>query len=375
MTVIRQGRKKRGRTPRQEGPATAARGMTRAERDEIAPSLISELLDTAAQGILAVNDKERIVLFNAMACAMFGYSRKEMAGRRLGSLLPRGLRRAHVAHVEGFFSKPARRPMGKGRDLMGLRKDGRLFPIEIALSAVESEHGRLAVAIISDISERKEAEAEIAESRARLRQLTQRLTTAVETENRKWARELHDVFSQRLVGVVMGLSQLTSESVSNARLRAIEDQVRTLAEDIHSLSRRMHPNILHDLGLVAALRSEIRAFGRESGIRTEFRTRGVPKLLPDEIALCLYRVAQETLRNIRKHSGATEAQISLLGRKGRLTLKVVDIGDGFDLDRALRTGGLGLISMEERTLSVGGEFSVISAPGKGTTVRASVQVA
>ena len=333
-----------------------------------------ELLETAAEGILAVDSHEQIVRVNALACKMFGYSRGELLGQKIGILLPHGLRRVHTSHVAGYFRKPERRVMGKGRDLTGLRKDGRTFPIEVGLSSVRLDHVNLAVAFISDISDRRAAEQDIVATNERLRQLSQKLTRATEEENRRWARELHDVYSQRLVGIAMALSQVASAEGSDPQLEVLEQQVRTLAADIHRLSRRMHPSILHDLGLSAALRAEAAAFEREFGVATRFQAVDVPVRLPDDVALCLYRVAQETLRNIRKHSGAARTRMSLAGRNGTLVLTIQDRGDGFDIGPALRKGGLGLISMEERVLAVGGEFSIVSTPGKGTTVRVAVPV-
>lgn len=350
----------------------------RAERDEVEERLREseaasrELLETAAQGILAIDSDGRIVRVNALVCSMFGYTREEILGRKLSLLLPRGTRRAHASHVAGFFRHPERRPMGTGRDVTGLRKDGSVFPIEVALSSLQLDHLTLSVAFVSDISDRKAAERQIAEQNERLRQLTQRLTSSAETENRKWARELHDVYSQRLVAIALGLTQAMAEGEPRPELERLEVQARKLAEDIHHLSRRMHPSVLHDLGLVAALRSEAMAFQRESGIRTRFEAKDVPTSVADEVALCCYRVAQETLRNIRKHSQATSARISLDLRDGRLAMTIRDVGDGFDRDRALRKGGLGLISMEERVLAVDGDFAVESTPGKGSIVRVSV---
>jgi signal transduction histidine kinase len=264
--------------------------------------------------------------------------------------------------------------MGMGRDLMGRRKDGTTFPIEVGLSSVVLDETLLGVACVSDISERKAAEEKIAVQNERLRHLTQNLTNVAEGENRKWARELHDVYSQRLVGIAMELARLGQGKAAAPEFERLLSQIRAMAEDIHHLSRRMHPSILHDLGLVAALRAEVKAFERECGIRTRFRATAVPDHVSDDVRLCLYRVVQETLRNIRKHSRAKRAEVSLSAEPGRLTMVIEDTGDGFDLDRALKKGGLGLISMEERVVSVGGEFCLESVPDVGTTVRVVVPV-
>jgi signal transduction histidine kinase len=165
-------------------------------------------------------------------------------------------------------------------------------------------------------------------------------------------------------------------------LAEIGEKIAHLAEAIHGTSRRLHPAILDDLGLETALREECRTFQQNFKIPVEFTAENVPASIPKEVSLCLYRVAQEGLRNIGKHSAeAAQVRVLLMGgaekrgtqkRRDAITLRIEDTGDGFDLDQALRKGGLGLISMEERVRLVGGELKVQSQPGQGTTVTAFV---
>jgi PAS domain S-box-containing protein len=303
---------------------------------------------------------------------MFGYSREGLLGRKLGALIPRGLRKAHSAQHSGFFKHPERRPMGTGLDLWGQRKDGSHFPVEISLSSVELDGGRLAVAFISDTTRRKRDEQDLLESREGLRQLTNRLVTAAEDQTRMWARELHDVYSQRLASVSMTLDQLSRDQPADSPLRGVEADIRSLADDIHRMSRRMHPSVLHDLGLGAALRSELTSFQKEHGIQVDFHAKGIPANLPGAMGLCLYRVAQEALTNIRKHSRAQRVNVAVTGSGDSLTMVIRDEGKGFDLERMAHRGSLGLLSMEERVQIVGGDFSIESSSGRGTTVRVEI---
>ena len=129
---------------------------------------------------------------------------------------------------------------------------------------------------------------------------------------------------------------------------------------------------MSELGLEAALREECNRFSAQSNIPVQFTCEKLPASTPEGVSLCLYRIAQESLRNIRKHAGATEACVRLRGEEGGVSLLVEDTGNGFDIDEARKSGGLGLISMEERVRLVNGKFKIRSQPGVGTTVEVFV---
>jgi signal transduction histidine kinase len=130
----------------------------------------------------------------------------------------------------------------------------------------------------------------------------------------------------------------------------------------------LHPSILDDLGLVDALRSECGGFSEREGISVRYVPRDVPPGIPKELALCLYRIAQEGLRNVAKHSGAKEARVSLTATDEGILLSIEDAGVGFSPAHVHGRGGLGLASMEERARLIGGDLSIHSQPGKGTLI-------
>jgi two-component system CheB/CheR fusion protein len=210
-----------------------------------------------------------------------------------------------------------------------------------------------------------------------LQRLTGALLSTQEQRNREIARELHDVFSQELVGVGMEIA-LFKEAIKSdvdltGRLSEIEGKIANLREGLHRTSRTLHPAILEDLGLAAALLQECDLFQKACGIQTEFTAKQVPAEIPQDVALCLYRVIQECLRNIGKHAPDTDrVRASLTGGPEGITVIVEDNGDGFELNEALRKGGLGLISMEERIRLVKGKLTIQSQIGKGTTVTAFI---
>src|SRR5262249_17881981 len=153
------------------------------------------------------------------------------------------------------------------------------------------------------------------------------------------------------------------------------EQLVRLSEDVHALSRQLHPSILDDLGLVEALRSECASFTRREGITAFYCPADVPTALPKDIALCVYRVAQEALRTVSKHPAVNEAWVSLTGAGLELLLSIQDNGAGFDPEVRHTQPGLGLSSMEERVRLIQAKLSVTSAPGRGTTVEVRVPLA
>jgi two-component system CheB/CheR fusion protein len=334
---------------------------------------VRTLLETAPDAVLAHDAEGRIRFVNAAAEAVFGYQRKELIGNSVAMLIPERFRKHHAGHVADFFRKPAMRPMGAGLELFGLRKDGSEFPADIGLSYFKTKGGMLGVSFIADISERKNGEAIMLQTQKELQALTARLLALQEAGNKDLARELHDDLSQKLAALGMEVSTLpgTSSSQPDAlpeRVRAVSTRINRLAEDVHAMSRRLHPAVLDELGLEAALKEECAAFSTQLNIQCKVESRNVPASLPEDVSLCLYRVAQESLRNIAKHSRASRVRVALAGKKDGIALRIEDAGDGFDLKQVKGKGGLGLISMEERVRLLNGQFAIHSQPGKGTTV-------
>jgi PAS domain S-box-containing protein len=227
-----------------------------------------------------------------------------------------------------------------------------------------------------DITERKRAEENLRASHKGQRELASRLLHAQEEERRRIAREMHDDWTQRLAVLAIDASrveqQLGSGHPSLASLAALRERLVSLSEDVHALSRQLHPSILDDLGLADALLSECASFTRRESITVDYHPGGVPQRLPRDVALCVYRVAQEALRNIARHARVTEARVSLVGSGQELLLVVEDEGVGFDPAAVRSQPALGLSSMEERVRLIQGELTIRSEPGQGTTVAVRV---
>ncbi len=235
----------------------------------------------------------------------------------------------------------------------------------------------LIIALIINLQQRKKAEVALRESRQDLRTLAGRLISAQEEELSRLSREFHDDIAQRLAAVAIesGTLELRSQHIDDTvldKIRYIKEQLITLSEDVSTISRQIHPAILKDLGLVRAINSQCVRFSDREGIDVDFQAQDVPDTVPKGIALCLYRIIQESLRNIAKHSQATRVEISLKGQDERILLHIIDDGAGFVPREARRTPGIGLASMRERVEYVNGQFEVRSDPGMGTMIEVSV---
>ncbi len=203
------------------------------------------------------------------------------------------------------------------------------------------------------------------------------LINAQEAERSRVARELHDDLSQRLALLSTEIEQLSQQAEASAPqmlggLReALEDTLEILNE-INRLAYELHPSKLDRLGLVSASRSLCREIGESQGLQIDSSFEAIPDSLPRDVALCLYRVLQESLRNVVKHSGTRKALVEMNGSPDEIRLTVSDDGIGFDPGRSQKDGGLGLISMQERLRLIGGRITIDSRPLRGTRIHVSV---
>lgn len=332
-------------------------------------SRVRALLESAAQAILAVNSSGRVELVNSTTEHMFGYARADLLGQQLEMLLPKRLQDSHGKHRAEYFDHPRNRPMGIGLELSGRRKDGTEFPIEVSLSYVESPDGPMAVAFVSDITKRKAAE-----ENSRL--LSARLLTTSEDERKRIARELHDSLGSDLATLNIEVAevegQVSSQPELADKLERIRNEINDVAKAATDLSHSLHPAALSQLGLGPALEAKCVNFSKQHGIEVNFHAESIPEVLSDPIALCLFRVAEEGLENIRKHSKAKQASVTLAVKGNHLVMVIHDLGKGFDPDSLRPRGGLGLISMEERVRLVGGKLSITPILGDGTKVEVIV---
>ncbi len=252
---------------------------------------------------------------------------------------------------------------------------------------IVSAEGDKFLTIVRDVTESRRAAVALRESEEKLlisnrqgRELAARLITAQESERRRIALLLHDDLSQNIAAMGVAISRLkrkppvTSELMT-AELDALGRQTNELTTELRRLSHQLHPDVLEHVGLVAALESEVAEFGHTENIKVEFNAAIEREQIPLDISVCLYRVAIEALRNVSKHSGASCARVLLTEDDAGFALQVSDSGRGFDVERAKRGSGLGLISAEERCKLLQGSFQVTSKPEGGTVIRVRIPIA
>jgi signal transduction histidine kinase len=264
------------------------------------------------------------------------------------------LQRAQVVEPYGYLVKPF-----SAEDLHAT--------VEIALYRKVLVHQR---------SQASEANARLLErNKEELYALAARLVSVQEDERKRIARDLHDDLGQRVSLLQMEIErteQTLGDGDPRERFRAIIDQVTELSETLRRISHGLHPAILEDLGLEVALRQLTNEFEERQCIRTRLSVRAVPSTIPKDMALAIYRIAQEALANIARHADAASVDITLAGYTDSITLFVRDVGRGFDPDEVKKGGGLGLISMRQRAELSGGTLEVHSQPGQGTQIVVSI---
>jgi signal transduction histidine kinase len=240
-------------------------------------------------------------------------------------------------------------------------------PIQVFLLFVTAPF--LVLAVLAE--EEEQIKQELANERTRL-------IGAHEEERTRIARELHDDVCQRLAmlsfkieKVMNGLGKSKPIRV-DYQLEQVRQECADLAGDVQAMSHALHPSILDNLGLVAAVESFCREISEQSGVVVNFANRNTPDSLPPDVSLSLFRVVQEALRNAVKYSGQKDFEVHLRGTPGGLELQVMDRGIGFDVGSVRKAGGLGLISMRERIQLVNGAIQVDSKPNGGTRIRVHV---
>jgi len=210
-----------------------------------------------------------------------------------------------------------------------------------------------------------------------LRDLSGRLIHSQDEERNRLARELHDDFSQRLSMLAFDLEraeEATKHSLGDThhKIHELWNEACEIGADLHSLSHQLHSSTLESLGLVPGISSFCNEFSEQQGIEVDFVQQNIPRSIPSDVALCLFRIVQEGLRNVKKHSGASRAQVRLTGTDKAIRLALSDNGAGFNFPTASAAVGLGIRSMQERLRMVRGVFEIQSRPMHGTQIAASV---
>jgi len=355
------------------GASKVARDITERKRAELALAEQARLLDLSTDAILVRDAADRVTYWNSGAWHLYGYTREEALGHVTHELL----RTEFPASLESI-NEQLHRDGHWTSELVHRRKDGQQILVASRWVVDRSAYGNSwsVLETNSDVTERKRFEQAVKES-----ELSVRLLQAQDDERRRIARELHDGVGQLLATMSINVSRVIREK-SNLSLdaaRCAEENsnlIEQVSKDIRTVSYLLHPPLLDELGLQSALQWYVDGFADRSKIATKLEMRLGLDRLPQDYELCLFRIVQECLTNVHRHSGSSTALVRLVRAPGEIRLDVRDEGRGVNKETRLKissgqSAGVGLRGMRERLKQLGGSLEIEST-GSGTTVTAVV---
>ena len=335
-------------------------------------------VESVMDAIVGIDENQQVQLFNPAAESMFQMKAVEVLGEHLSILLPDVLRQAHIRHVEDFAgSLGESRAMAPRLDVMGRRADGTEFPIESTISKTRIGGKVQMTAVLRDVTQRRRAEFELRHMNAQLRELSASLQEVREQERSRIARELHDDLGQQLTGLKLELAWLGSRIKEGREmpLERVTDMKRMLDVAISSVRRissDLRPLILDDLGFAEAVQWHASEVMKRSHLKLELDLAAHQLVNDDARATALFRIVQEALTNILRHAQAENVAITLSVEGNFLCLRIQD--DGLGMPEKIRVGGMGLLSMRERAVALGGEFSISKVKEGDAKAGVSIEV-
>jgi PAS domain S-box-containing protein len=349
-------------------------GRRRLRRAEEGRLQLAAIVESSSDAIIGTSLDGQILSWNLGGELMYGYTAAEMLGRDISVIVPPD----RIEDISDNLRKLGRGGHIENFETVRLKKDGTRIDVSLSASPIKDMEGRvIAVATIArDITERKRSEQE-------LHRLTARLLNLQDEERRRLALELHDVTAQNLFAINMNLSRLQRGRMGPSEAREILAESRKLGhqslQEIRTLSYLLHPPMLDQAGLVDALKWYIGGFIKRSGINVEILTIDEIGRLPAEIEIALFRIVQESLTNIRRHSGSNSANIRLEKDEDQVILQIRDHGRGAPSNIPLtepdgaESLGVGLPGMRQRLHQVGGSL-LIESSDRGVVVTAIVPI-
>ncbi len=334
---------------------------------------LAAIAEAITDAIISIDHDQNVTFANPAAWKLFRTDLEGMLDKPLNQFIPDRFRDAHHQHVEEFGkSGVSSRRMAGSLTVTGLRADGSEFPLEASISHIRIEDQPVYTVILRDVTQRVAADQELLQTREKLQQLTARLRSVREEEQRHVARELHDDVGQRLSALRMDIAALRDAMpVEQPNLFDIienmDELVNSTVVAVRRLATGLRPRILDELGLAPALETFLKDIESRFGIQFEISV-DEQIALPDDHPIVLFRIVQEATHNIVKHARAKNASVTLEERNGQWRLAIRDNGQGMVAGDESKPNALGVVGMRERVAGIGGEMKIHSAPNQGTMI-------
>lgn len=331
------------------------------------------ILDNTIDGFVTINEQGVIESFNKSAEYIFGHQSKDVIGQNVKALMPEPYRGQHDEYIQNYLRTGKSKIIGIGLEVVGLRRDKTEFPVDLMISEVNLDQRRIFIGVVRDLTERKQWEKNLNDSREHLRALSNRLQTIREEERTKIARNVHDEIGQDLVALQMDLSMLeTMTSPEDSAVREKIDMTRKLAINIlqkaETIATELRPAVLDVLGLPKALEWHMNDFKARTGINYHFHEAPALPMLDKENATALFRIFQEAVSNVGRHARADKVNISLKHDQNCILLEIKDNGKGISEQQIQNINSLGILGMQERARMLGGTCEIRRINKEGTCV-------
>ncbi len=338
------------------------------------------ILDNAFDAIITMDEKGVITNWNQRAIKIFGWHADEVIGKRLVDvIIPPQYREDHKKGLDRFLATGIGKILNQQIQMIALGRDGTEFPVELAISAIKREEAYIFTGIIRDITERKQAEESLLNTREQLRNLSNRLQNVREEEKTRIAREIHDELGQSLTALKFDLTWVNKnlfqpDAAIVEKIKSMTDLIENTVQMVQRIASELRPQILDILGLCEALKWLAKEFQKRTEIQCELTIHPDQIDLDPERATAFFRIYQEALTNVARHANASLVQSSFEKQGNQLALKVKDNGKGMVISKAEDPKSFGLIGIRERVLVFGGEISIQSNRGEGTLITISIPI-
>jgi PAS domain S-box-containing protein len=312
-----------------------------------------------------------IIDVNEAACKLYGYSRGEFLQMNIRDMRP-------SEDIPLFVEKVSEMVTNANQGVWRhMKKDGSVMYVEVIGNDITYEGRSVRLALANDVTDKLAADERLKKSYEEIRQLNEHLQNIREEERTSIAREIHDELGQQLTVLKMDIAWIDRKlnSVDPAIKEKLSDLINVLNQTVKTVRRissELRPSLLDDLGLTAAIEWHLKEFGKRSGIKTKLDAPAEELSLNDATKTALFRIMQESLTNVARHSQAETVRVNLFQRNGNIVLRIQDDGIGFNHEEVGHKRTLGLLGMKERTEMIGGKYKISSSEDMGTTVLVSV---